>query len=144
MRGDRVAPRLYVGPAPQPNDDLGNVDILVMAAVEIRAPRQLRNFRGAILNCGIEDDWRGIGDKEKAKIVLAARTVAKALYSGKTVLCTCHMGWNRSSLVAACALKLCTGLALDDIVARIRDARGEDALSNPSFVEFLYAEAPAG
>ena len=139
MDASQVAPRLYVGPAPAPGEALpvGNVDMLVLAAEE-HQPTYFPQFRGQVIRCGIEDSaLRSINIEEKRRIRLAAKAVAAALYHGKRVLCTCQMGWNRSALVAGLALKMCTSLSCAQIVECLRKARGQDALSNPSFVEYL-------
>lgn len=137
----QVVKNLWVGSAPDPYDRLEAFDVLVFAAEEYQPPKLA--FRGQVLRCGIDDDgMRPISAREQRRIVLAARRVVDHLFAGDVVLCTCRMGWNRSSLVAGCALKWSSSLSVDQIVDLIRAARGEDALTNRSFVEFLYA-APA-
>jgi len=74
---------------------------------------------------------------ERRIAIRAAREVAKRLRKGQRVLVTCQMGWNRSALVAGLALKMATKMHTEEIIRRIREARGEDALSNPAFVRFL-------
>lgn len=142
MEATEVVKNLWVGSAPAPHKPLEDFDVLVLAAVE-HQPSNLA-FRGHLIRCGIEDDWqRPINHKEQRLVVAAARKVADHLYDGHVVLCTCRMGWNRSALVAACALKRSSSLTIEEIVMLMREARGEDALSNPSFVEFLRI-APVG
>lgn len=142
MDVNEVVQNLWIGSAPDPSHRLEAFDVLVFAAEEYQ-PANIA-FRGQILRCGIDDDgMRPISAREQRRVMLTARRVADHLYAGDVVLSTCRLGWNRSSLVAALALKLSTTLALEDIVERIRAARGPDALSNASFVEYLYAAPPA-
>jgi hypothetical protein len=68
--------------------------------------------------------------------------VANRLFRGERVLCTCISGWNRSSLVAALALKMVSRYSTEEIVKLIRAARGPDALCNRSFVGFLAGQSP--
>jgi protein-tyrosine phosphatase len=136
-----VAPGLWIGGAPKPWESLDEFDVLVLAAAESQP--QLPTFHGLIVRCPIGDEpTRALTEAEKLRVRIAAKTVAAALYQGDRVLCTCLMGWNRSALVAACALKLCTRLPCEEIVSRIRDVRGADALSNRSFLEYLHVDAP--
>lgn len=138
MTASFIFPCLWVGSEPQVFEDLSDFDVLVLAAVENRqAPA---SFRGRVIQCSIED--RKLTEPDKTKVLVAARNVADELYAGNRVLCTCIMGWNRSALVAAVALKMSTSLPCQTIIEEIRNARGEDALSNPSFVNFIY-EAPS-
>ncbi len=62
-----------------------------------------------------------------------ARRVAERVSQGKNVLVTCFAGRNRSGLVVALALHMLTGRSGDDIVERIRQKRGVDALTNKDF-----------
>jgi protein-tyrosine phosphatase len=49
----------------------------------------------------------------------------------------CAMGWNRSGIVVACALMLIAGVNGDDAVAMLRRARGENALCNQHFENYV-------
>jgi protein-tyrosine phosphatase len=74
------------------------------------------------------------------EIGIAARTaarVARRLRAGKRILVTCAMGLNRSGLVAALAMSDVWGMNADEIVGRLRRARGKWALSNPNFERLL-------
>lgn len=132
---DWVAPRLWVGRSPAPAARLQGIDIVVLAAKEHQP--QLPRFRGEVIYAGIDDDPRGLDCREERKVQQAARRVADALYAGKRVLCTCHMGWNRSALIAGLALRMSTNLSCTQIVDRMRQARGPSALSNPAFERYL-------
>lgn len=47
------------------------------------------------------------------------------------------MGLNRSSLIAAIAMHNVHGMGADEIIIKIRRARGQWALSNPNFEKLL-------
>jgi len=131
-----IVPGLFIGSKPPPgrHDD---VDVIVLAAIEYQPSAEL--FPGTEVIHAPLDDAPGRAMHED-EIVTAAKTgeeVARRLRSGRRVLCTCQMGLNRSSLVAAIALNDVYGMGADEIVARIRRARGMWALSNPNFEKLL-------
>ncbi len=66
-----------------------------------------------------------------------AGRVVRRLRKGRRVLSTCAMGLNRSALVAALAIQEIYGLSADEIIKRLRRARGPWAMSNPSFEQLL-------
>ena len=70
----------------------------------------------------------------------AARTVAERVVAGRRILVHCWAGLNRSGVVCARALMF-MGIPVSDAIAAVRAARGEDALFNEHFVEWLYEEA---
>lgn len=90
-----------------------------------------------------DDSTRVLREDEIKDAVHAGRRVARRLRAGRRVLCSCAMGLNRSSLVAALAMQEVYGMSVDAIVARIRHARGSWALSNPNFELLLRAAAAA-
>jgi protein-tyrosine phosphatase len=108
--------------------------MIVLCADELQP--KLPNFRGAVVYAGFEDSPH-FTRREQGVACEAAHIVAQELRSGGSVLVTCHMGWNRSGLVAALATKMETSLPVQVIISLVRAARGEDALSNQRFVRFL-------
>ncbi len=66
----------------------------------------------------------------------AARLVADAIKANKVALVTCHMGLNRSGLVAALALCMC-GVKPDVAVAILRDQRDDYVLCNSAFCKVV-------
>ena len=57
-------------------------------------------------------------------------------HAGNKVLIRCHAGLNRSGLVTGLVL-LKSGKKFDEVIELIRSKRGEFALSNPQFYEYL-------
>lgn len=127
---DRVAPRLWQGAAPDPTKVYPEFDVIILAAHEFQ-PRMPR-FRGTLIRAPFDDTQRPTATERRIAI-RAAREVAKRLRKHERVLVTCQMGWNRSGLVVGLALRMVSRLSGDEIVERIRKARGPDALSNRSF-----------
>lgn len=135
MSLSEVAPRLYVGSKPPPGRH--GVDVIVLAAMEYQPAADL--FPGAeVIHAPLDDDpSRPMREDEIADALKAASRVARRLLTGKRVLVTCAMGLNRSGLVAALAMREAYGMGADEIVARLRRARGMMALSNPYFEKLL-------
>lgn len=79
--------------------------------------------------------------KSMREAVEAARKVAEAYRSGRSVLITCGQGYNRSGLVMALALRM-MGYTAPEAVALIRRARGPVALRNKAFLRFVFAFSP--
>lgn len=136
MSLSEVAPGLYVGSKPPPGRHAG-VDVVVLAAMEYQPPAHL--FPGAeVIHAPLDDDPRR--PMREDEVVRAARTadrVARRLRAGRRVLVTCAMGLNRSGLIAALAMADVYRMRADEIVARLRRARGIMALSNPNFERLL-------
>ena len=132
-----VAPGLYVGS--KPAHGRHPYDVIVLAAEEYQ-PHATR-FPGAhVIHVPLDDaPWRQMRPDEIADAVRIGEVVARHLRAGRRVLVTCAMGLNRSSLVAAIAMHDVHGMGADEIIARIRRARGEWALSNPNFEKLLRA-----
>ena len=126
---------LYVGSKPPPGRH--GMDVIVLAAAEYQPPAHL--FPGTeVIHAPLDDDpRRAMRDDEIATATKAAVRVAKLLRSGRRVLSTCQMGLNRSSLIAALAMHEVYGMTADEIVGKLRRARGQWALSNPNFEKLL-------
>ena len=130
-----VIPGLYVGSKPPPGKHA--VDAIVLAAEEYQPPAHL--FPGIeVIHAPLDDaPGRRMRADEIAVATQAAKRVAQLLRSGRRVLSTCQMGLNRSSLVAALAMHDVYGMSADEIVKKLRRARGSWALSNPNFEKLL-------
>lgn len=130
-----VAPGLYVGS--KPAHGRHPFDVIVLAAEEYQ-PHATRFPGVEVIHVPLDDaPWRDMRADEIAGALAAGKAVAQHLRAGKRVLVTCAMGLNRSSLVAAIAMHEVYGMSADEIVSRIRRARGEWALSNPNFERLL-------
>lgn len=133
---DEIVPRLFVGSKPVPgrHDD---VDVVVFAAKEYQPPADL--FPGVeVLYAPLDDDpTRPLREDEIALATKTAGRVARRLRAGRRVLSTCAMGMNRSAIIAALAMQDVYGMSADEIIKRIRGARGSWALSNPNFERLL-------
>lgn len=127
---DQVAPLLFMGAAPDPVKAYTDFDALVLCTEA--QPTRFPNFHGTIIRAPFSDTSYVTADLRRIAI-RAAREVAKRLRKGQTVLVTCTQGWNRAGLVVGIALKMASRLSSDEIIERIRAARGRDALSNQSF-----------
>lgn len=131
-----VLPGLFIGARPLPGRHDG-VDTIVLAAMEYQPPAHL--FPGTeVIHAPLDDaPNRPMHADEIVRATQAADRVARRLRAGRRVLSSCAMGLNRSSLVAAIAMHAVYGMSADEIVARIRRARGAWALSNPNFEKLL-------
>ena len=136
MSNDVVIPGLSIGPKP-PIGRRSDVDVVVLAAIEYQPPAEL--FPGVeVIHAPLDDDpSRPMTASEIAIAIKAGRRVARRLRAGRRILSTCAMGLNRSSLVAALAMSETLGMSADEIIRRIRRARGAWALSNPNFERLL-------
>lgn len=139
LDANRLIPGLYIGSAPPTGDHLrrAGIDVLVLAAEEYQPPST--DFPGVhVIHAPLDD--ADITGEERRIATAAARVVAKALVDGKQVLVTCHMGLNRSSLIAALATRMLAPKVPPVVVLeQVRRARGPWALSNASFQRMLAA-----
>lgn len=124
-----------MGSAPAETATLPQFDVVVLCAEEYQP--ELVEFRGDVIYAGFDDSHRGISQREKRIARAAAMQVVRAHRAGRRVLITCWQGRNRSGLVTGLALKMMTRWPTARIVQKIREARGDDALSNASFVRYL-------
>jgi protein-tyrosine phosphatase len=131
-----ILPGLFVGSKPAPGRHIG-VDVIVLAAEEYQPPANL--FPGTEVIYAPLDDApsRMMREDEIATATKAASRVARRLRAGRRVLVTCAMGLNRSALIAAIAMHEIYGMPADEIITRLRRARGSWALSNPNFERLL-------
>lgn len=95
-----------------------------------------------ITNPGIVQHNFVIRDGELGKFELnlaieAAQIASDAVSQDNRVLVRCHMGLNRSGLVAAFALSNLNDWDPDEIIDLIREKRSRHALCNKHFVEYI-------
>lgn len=135
MSYSQIIENLWVGSAPPVGLDLSTkFDCLVLAAFEYQPKDSFPNIE--VIYAPIDDSIPTMD--ELGIIVRTAGRIINRLKNGKRVLVTCHMGLNRSAIMAAVAA--CRGpynLHPDQSVRLMRQARGPMALCNPHFVNFL-------
>lgn len=136
MSTSEVVPGLFVGSKPSPGRHDG-IDVIVLSAREYQPPAE--SFPGSeVLHVPLDDDPnRNMREDEIAAALKAGSRVARRLRSGRRVLVTCAMGWNRSALIAAIAMHAFYGMGADEIIKRLRSARGAWSLSNPNFEKLV-------
>lgn len=137
-RINRVTCRLYQGSVPPMGDELRRLgfNVLVLAAEEHQPSS--KHFPGLqVIHAPMDDDAiRGLKPVERVIYQRAAEEVVRQLRLGRRVLVTCYAGRNRSGLIVAQALKL-LGVTPQASIMAVRQARGQNALSNPRFVDEL-------
>ena len=133
----RIAPRLWIGGAPQPGRRVADAgfDVLVLAAKEYQPGAA--NWPGLkrIIACPIDDAV--LSYDEAGAVEQAAQLVASEVAAGRRVLVTCAAGRNRSGVILARALVL-QGFAPAFVIALIQKLRAQ-ALTNESFVRWLVS-----
>ena len=132
----RVAPHLYQGARP-PYGHINKVYALVLTAVEYQPGAD--KFPGAmVMHCPMDDSGEPMTEDEKSIALATGVRVAHLLRHRQNVLVTCHMGLNRSGLISSLALVAAYKMSPTEAIAKVRSARGNEAMSNPFFVKFLY------
>jgi len=135
---NKVTEKLYQGSVPDDAHAYDGFTMIVLCAQE-RQPA-LPKFRGKVLRPAFDDTANPTADEmERAR--KAASEVGTEIMRGGRVLVTCAAGLNRSGLVTGLALTMTTRMPALEIVRAIRAARGEDALSNPTFHQHVFAAA---
>lgn len=138
---DRLAPKLYIGSAPQ---FIGSLlkplgfDTLVLCAREYQ-PKD-SEFPGlVVVRCPFDDVPELDADTEEL-VRLAARRVAGEVLRGRRTLVTCAAGRNRSGLVCARTLMKLSGAPAHLVVDHVQRLRA-NALTNGVFVRSLHGYA---
>lgn len=88
---------------------------------------------------GDDTDCNHIDPAQLAAWKNAAKIAAQLAEQGHTVLITCQMGWNRSALVTAMAVRYLTGWSGDRAVTLVKAARPVAFKSNVTFERFARA-----
>jgi protein-tyrosine phosphatase len=122
----RVADKLYIG-SYNPDDELYR-KIGFQHVVRVAKELPKSDF---YLDDGPLDAYN------LAQAFMAAENVSAALRAGQRTIVTCHLGMNRSALVAGMAMKRVYGMPGPDVVSQIRFCRSKDALGNPAFADYL-------
>jgi hypothetical protein len=134
---DAVIPGLYQGDFPAGTVDWSRFDDVVSLTVE-DVPGVRLQVGGLRMHVPIWDDEV----VDPTGVRAAALAVAERVTAGKRVLVHCWAGLNRSGVVSARALMF-MGMPVAEAIAKVRSARGPDALSNRDFVAWLHEEAVA-
>ena len=135
---NKIANNLWMGDYPIPFSKLEDeFDCLVLCASEYQFPSLFNNIR--IAQANLNDDGTPITRKEAFEAVYTAKKVIDWLKQDLRILVTCIEGRNRSGIV--CGLTLCHGplkIRPTKAIDMIRDARGNNAMSNPWFIKLLH------
>jgi hypothetical protein len=127
---------LWIGEEPPPGATIGtHFDVLVLAAIEIQDATKYPGI-GKIMKVPLDDNGTPPTASEIYRATFAGFDVAKHLRNRRMVLSTCHLGKNRSSLVAGLALRN-LGWSSTRVIESIRRARGSEALGNQWFEEII-------
>lgn len=114
------------------------IKAVVFAAIE-HQPKLPDKFD--VLRARLYDD-PNMGMDQAYRVAVCADQVsdllAAYLTAGQSVLSSCWAGWNRSGLMTAMTL-MKLGMPADVAIARVRAARGPNALGNPVFVDIIKA-----
>ncbi len=140
MSASRITPKLWQGSKPPQGPGLAaqGVRLVVLCARE-HQPHSQRFPGVVVLHAPLDDDPHRDPSAQELQIAHeASSVVASALQQGHRCLVTCAMGLNRSGLVSGLAL-VRLGASAPTAIALIRRARGNDALSNPRFRDYLLS-----
>jgi len=133
-----IVENLWIGREPERQecrDPVGNVDLLVLCYAEGNSKHEGQRFQGRdfkVYRALFWDDQRTLREEDKQIVLDAGQFVASYLMEEHSVLVTCHMGLNRSGLVAARAIHEWTGIPGRECVSIVRRRR-PGALFNPAF-----------
>ena len=117
------------GRLPSASDERDFDAVVTLSAYSKPVGWYVHEFRFCIPDASLDDEHA----QELEKIADWAYLQWK---SGKKVLVRCQAGMNRSGLVTALIL-IRDRIKAEEAIAMIRRKRSGDALSNPSFVEYL-------
>jgi len=138
----RVVPGLWQGSAPTPGMALP-FDAVVLAACGHQPPgKRIFGPRAEVVRVPLTDGGMPLSPRDLDRALRAAVWIGKTHESGKRLLVTCEMGWNRSGLLVALALVF-EGYSADAAVMLVRQARGRAALGNAHFEAYVHGVARA-
>ncbi len=146
VNASEVDRNLFVGAQPDVDTSVEDAGfkLLVLCAKEFQPRSAQMGFRGGcrVLHAPIDD--ARLTPLEVMTVKEAANDVARSVAAGQKTLVTCHMGLNRSALVAALAmLRLRPNLTAAQAVRVIRARRHKEALHNHHFVNLIEEMARA-
>lgn len=114
-------------------------DIIVLCAQEWQPKLEFppNNKAKYAISVPFDDNLRPISNRVKAAVASASDTIAEEHKNGRRVLVTCFAGRNRSGLVTGLTLMKRFGLTGESAIAEIKARRGDQALTNPVFTNYL-------
>jgi hypothetical protein len=121
---DAITPLLWQGSRPAAGAYLRErgFRMVVFCAKEFQPPSFL--YPGLhIIRARLDDSGAPMTNDEWLAACAASREAARAMRDGLPVYSSCHMGQNRSGLVAALALIRTTGISGKEAVRRVKSAR---------------------
>lgn len=134
----RVAPQLWIGSAPPPGKHVAqDFDCLALCSSGFQPPPG--SYPGVKVLRAPFDDTEDPTSGDLDTAIRAAGWTASKLECGRDCLVTCTAGRNRSGLVCALSLSMAGGVDPARAGELVREARGEVALTNAAFVDFLNA-----
>jgi protein-tyrosine phosphatase len=138
MSASKIIPFLWVGSKPKEKVPLSKtVSVLVLCAAEYQ-PKASAFPDVRVARCPLPDDKLSLA--ELAQVRKTAVSVAALVRKRVPVLVTCHLGLNRSALVAGVAM--CElGYSAEAAIREIKRVRGRDALYNPWFQRYIKSLA---
>jgi protein-tyrosine phosphatase len=132
---NEILPGLWVSGRPSPGEPLRLESVDVLVACEAEWQPEEADFPGIrIVRAPLHDAQPTSEQVATARV--AASEVVSAVRAGKRVLVQCAMGFNRSALVAALAVRELLGLDGAGAVIHVQACR-PGALNNGYFVEVV-------
>jgi protein-tyrosine phosphatase len=136
--------RLYIGSRPPVGRRLAwaGFDTVVLAAEEYQ-PAEWKIPGVEVIYAPMRDVPVRLTPEQLRTVGIVAERIARELALGRKVLVTCRAGLNRSSLLAAVALVVGSGMSPLQAIRLIRQKRSVLALNNPAFVHAIATQFSA-
>jgi protein-tyrosine phosphatase len=113
-------------------------DVVVLCAEEHQPPWQVPKDKH-LFKMPLDDDPYRQVPLEVGRIVChTAHAAGTYLVNGRSVLTSCHQGWNRSGITTAMILIMFMGMTPAKAIKLIRSRRNDDCIGNPMFEQFLH------
>ncbi len=139
-RGTLIDSNIYVGPVHGLVALAGKARAIVFCAEELQpTPYDAQVLGVKIISCPLDDDpTKPVSLKTIVRVMKTAQQIADESKRGPVAV-TCHMGINRSAMVAAAALMIRLNISGAEAVKLVRSRR-PGTLQNRRFLEFLRAQ----
>lgn len=114
-------------------------DIIVLCAQEWQPKMEFPSNDKSkyAVSVPFDDNLRPISQRVQKSIASASDMLAEEHKNGRKILVTCFAGRNRSGLVTGLTLMKRFGLTGESAIAEVKERRGEHALTNPVFTNYL-------